>query len=105
METRPHIGKLIEKEAKRLRITHTEFARQLNRDRTIINHIFNQPSIDMYRLLDISDILKYDFIGNCLCNSCASRGKIEIIKTIDLSQEKINIIEEDKKRILFEIKL
>ena len=56
-----HIGKLIEKEVYKQKISISWFAQKLYCDRTNIYKIFNRQSIDTELLLRISQILKYDF--------------------------------------------
>lgn len=100
-----HIGELIKKQAKELHISNTEFAKLLNCDRSTINYLFKQPSIDLYRLIDISKILNHDFIGNYFCEHCASRQNVETVKTIDITNKDLKIIKEENKRIIFELRI
>ncbi len=44
-------------------MSYAEFARQIHCARTSLYTIFNSKSIDIERLLLISDVLQYDFIG------------------------------------------
>ena len=58
-----YIGKLIQEKVDERGISYAEFARQINCARTSLYHIFNSKNIDIERLLMISEILQYDFIG------------------------------------------
>lgn len=57
----PHIGHVIRQELKDQRMTCAEFARRLNVERTTVYGIFKNETIDVYRLIRISEILGYDF--------------------------------------------
>lgn len=59
-----HIGQLIDGQIKRRGMSYAHFARQLHCDRTTVYNIIRAKSIDTDRLMRISDILDYDFIGN-----------------------------------------
>lgn len=58
-----YIGKIIQEKVDERGISYAEFARQINCARTSLYHIFNSKNIDVERLLLISEILQYDFIG------------------------------------------
>lgn len=57
----PHIGRAIRNKLKARRMTCAEFARRLNVERTTVYGIFENETIDVYRLIRISEILGYDF--------------------------------------------
>ncbi len=57
-----HIGKIIKEKLKERKISVAEFARQINCERATVYYIFTQKSIDIERLIRISEVLKYDFI-------------------------------------------
>ena len=57
-----YIGKLIQQKVDERRMSYAEFARLVHCGRTNIYRLFNSKSIDIERLLLISDILDYDFI-------------------------------------------
>lgn len=58
-----YIGKLIEEKVKERHLTYAEFARMIHCSRTSLYYIFSSKSIDVERLLLISKVLNYDFIG------------------------------------------
>ena len=58
-----YIGKLIEEKVKERHLTYAEFARMIHCARTSLYHIFDSKNIDVERLLLISKVLDYDFIG------------------------------------------
>ncbi len=57
-----HIGKLIETHLKASGLSYAHFARLLNVDRTTVYSILRSKSIDIERLIKISQLLNYDFI-------------------------------------------
>lgn len=58
-----NIGQLIRAKVDELHIPYAEFARQINCARTSLYHIFNSKSIDLERLVVISEVLQFDFIS------------------------------------------
>lgn len=59
--TLPHIGRAIREELRARGMSCAEFARRLNVERTTVYGIFENETIDVYRLLKISEILGFDF--------------------------------------------
>ena len=59
-----HIGSIIEQKV-RSSMSITGFADKLRCDRTTVYAIFKRKSIDIERLMQISEILDFDFIGAC----------------------------------------
>jgi len=57
------IGPIIKQKVLESSLTITEFASRINCERTTVYHIFKQPSIDIERLIKISEVLNYDFIN------------------------------------------
>jgi len=57
-----HIGKIIKEKLTENSMTITEFAKEIHCDRTSVYHIFKQKSIDIEKLIKISEVLNYDFI-------------------------------------------
>jgi predicted transcriptional regulator len=57
-----HIGKIIKEKLTESSMTITEFAKEIHCDRTSVYHIFKQKSIDIEKLIKISEALDYDFI-------------------------------------------
>ncbi|MBQ7362253.1 MAG: helix-turn-helix transcriptional regulator [Bacteroidaceae bacterium] len=58
-----YIGKIIQAKVNERGLGYAEFARRINCARTSIYSLFNSKSIDVERLLRISDVLEYDFIN------------------------------------------
>ena len=56
-----HIGKKIQEKFRASGMSGAEFARQLNYERTNIYRIFERESIDTILLMQISEILNFDF--------------------------------------------
>ena len=57
-----YIGALIKQKVDESYMSYAEFARQIHCGRTNVYRIFECKSIDIERLLLISDVLHYDFI-------------------------------------------
>lgn len=58
-----YIGKLIQQKVDERGISYAEFARQIHCARTSLYHIFESKTIDVERLLLISEVLGYDFFN------------------------------------------
>ena len=58
-----HIGPIIKQKVIESSMTIKEFADRIHCERTTVYHIFKQKSIDIERLLKISEVLDYDFIS------------------------------------------
>jgi hypothetical protein len=56
-----HIGKKIKEVLGRSKFNVTEFARKINRTRTVVYDIFKRDSIDTGLLLQIGKVLEHDF--------------------------------------------
>jgi len=59
-----HLGKKIEEELRRQGLSVTEFARRINRTRTVAYDIFKRDSIDTELLLQIGKVLQADFFAS-----------------------------------------
>jgi putative DNA-binding protein len=70
-----YIGKIIQQKVDERHISYAEFARQIHCARTSLYHIFNSKNIDVERLLLISEVLQYDFIGEVYLNRKEQAGK------------------------------
>jgi len=57
-----HIGKIIKEKLAESSMTITEFAKKIHCERTTVYHIFKHKSIDIEKLIKISEVLNYDFI-------------------------------------------
>jgi Helix-turn-helix. len=58
-----HIGSIIKQKVEESSLTVREFADRINCERTTAYHIFRQKSIDIEKLMKISEVLNYDFIS------------------------------------------
>jgi len=58
-----HIGKEIEKTIRIKRIPITEFAKRINKSRTVAYDIIQRESIDTELLSNISKVLEFDFFS------------------------------------------
>lgn len=58
-----YIGKIIRAKVDERGLGYAEFARRINCARTSNYSLFNSKSIDVERLLHISEVLEYDFIN------------------------------------------
>lgn len=63
METKNiHIGSLIKQKLEDSSLTISQFAARINCDRTTVYDIFKRKSVDVERLLLISEVLHYNFL-------------------------------------------
>lgn len=58
-----HIGNIIREKFEESGMSIPEFADALHKTRTTVYDIFNRKSMDVFLLLQISDILDYNFLG------------------------------------------
>ena len=63
-----YIGAIIREKVDEQGMSYTEFARRINCARTSLYNIFNSKSIDVERLILISQVLEYDFIHEVYLN-------------------------------------
>ncbi len=91
-----HIGRLIKTVFERSGMTVSEFARQLNCERTNIYTIFKRRTIDVELLINISKILNYNFFEDILKETNLNiKTTHDInIRIQDCPEEKIKIFEE-----------
>lgn len=59
-----HLGKKIQEEVHRQGMSVTEFAKRINRTRTVAYDIFKRDSIDTDLLLQIGKVLQVDFFAS-----------------------------------------
>lgn len=99
-----HIGHLIQCKIKEKNLTYAEVSRQLQVDRSTIYCITNSKSIDIERLIKISEILDYDFISEVylpiLPNAYKERELTleELRKLLSSASSKLQITITDKKK-------
>ena len=63
-----HIGSIIKQKLAESSMTIKEFADSINCDRTTVYDIFKRKSIDIERLIKISEVLNFDFINEIYLN-------------------------------------
>lgn len=74
-----HIGRSIDARIKELGLSYAEFARRLSVERTTVYSIVRSKSIDIDRLIKISNILDYDFLRiEYLAESPAAKTCIDL---------------------------
>lgn len=91
-----HIGRLVKTVFERSGMTVSDFARQLNCERTNIYTIFKRRTIDVELLINISKILNYNFFEDILRQTNLNiKTTHDInIRLQDCPEEKIKIFEE-----------
>ncbi len=107
MQEELHVGKLIKERIDSEKLSNTEVSKRLGNHRTVLNHIFRQPGIEIHRLAEISDALEYDFISHHFCKRCAAnRNGTALTKQLHLSQAEMKVLMENKNaHIVLEIKI
>ena len=58
-----HIGSIIKQKLQENSMTIKEFSKKINCDRTTVYDIFKRKSIDVERLVKISEVLNFDFVN------------------------------------------
>ena len=96
-----HIGQLIKTVFKRSGMTVSDFARQLNCERTNVYTIFKRRTIDVELLVNISKILEYNFFEDVLKETNLNTKTTHDIniKLQDCSEEKMMILKEFLEKI------
>ncbi len=64
-----HIGQEIRKRLDKIGMPYKEFASRLHCSRSALYYLFQNETIDIKKLIEISNILNYDFIGNLYLKS------------------------------------
>lgn len=73
-----HIGSIIKQKVIESTMTIKEFADKINCDRTTVYDIFKRKSLDVERMIKISQVLNYDFINEIYLKK---PSKIPVINT------------------------
>lgn len=96
-----HIGRLVKTVFERSGMTVTDFARQLNCERTNVYTIFKRRTIDVELLVNISKILGYNFFEDVLKETNLNTKTTHDIniRLQDCSEEKIMILKEFLEKI------
>jgi plasmid maintenance system antidote protein VapI len=82
-----HIGKLIKDKFEETKMSKAEFARRINIHRSTLYLLFEQKSIDIELLINISKVLGYNFIEEIYLNHHKSKNTTIVIGVeIDSSQ-------------------
>lgn len=59
-----HIGEMIKEKVKERKMSTVEFAQAIKISRPNVYNLYKQPSIDIDKLMMISEVLKFDFVGS-----------------------------------------
>lgn len=96
-----HIGQLIKTVFERSGMSVSEFARQLNCERTNVYTIFKRRTIDVELLVNISKVLEYNFFEDVLKETNLNTKTTHDIniKLQDCSEEKMMILKEFLEKI------
>ena len=96
-----HIGQLIKTVFERSGMTVSDFARQLNCERTNVYTIFKRRTIDVELLVNISKVLEYNFFEDVLKETNLNTKTTHDIniKLQDCSEEKMMILKEFLEKI------
>ena len=98
-----HIGQLIKTVFERSGMSVSEFARQLNCERTNVYTIFKRRTIDVELLVNISKVLEYNFFEDVLketnLNTKTTHDININIRLQDCPEEKITTIKEFLEKI------
>ena len=96
-----HIGQLIKTVFERSGMTVSDFARQLNCERTNVYTIFKRRTIDVELPVNISKILEYNFFEDVLKETNLNTKTTHDIniKLQDCSEEKMMILKEFLEKI------
>ncbi len=99
------IGRLIQQKVDEKGLSYTEFARRINCARTSLYHLFNSKSIDVERLILVSEVLEYNFLAEVYLGMGNDVNDIPFIQLplkngdIDLSHLPKDLIKILKERI------
>ena len=96
-----HIGQLIKTVFERSGMSVSEFARQLNCERTNVYTIFKRRTIDVELLVNISKVLEYNFFEDVLKETNLNTKTTHDIniKLQDCSEDKMMILKEFLEKI------
>ena len=96
-----HIGQLIKTVFERSGMTVSDFARQLNCERTNVYTIFKRRTIDVELLVNISKILEYNFFEDVLKETDLNTKTTHDIniRLQDCSEDKIILLKEFLEKI------
>jgi len=88
-----HIGSVIKQKVKEQGCNLCDFAKAIHCSRTNVHSIFKRKSIDVERLILISEYLKYNFIAEYYYNGNTSAKKI--IAVLETTKSKIEELKAD----------
>jgi transcriptional regulator with XRE-family HTH domain len=88
-----HIGSIIKEVFTKNGMTITDFSHKINRERTTIYDIFNRKSIDIDLLIQISNVLEYDFIHEVYFPQCNHPTLRKMLIAVEVDVNEINKIE------------
>jgi transcriptional regulator with XRE-family HTH domain len=82
-----NIGEEIEKKFKQSKLTKTEFARKIGCDRTTVYNIFTNRSIDIVKLIIISDVLHFDFINEIYFKQISTAFSEKVLLAVEVCKK------------------
>ncbi len=95
-----HIGSAIAQQIACAGMSYAEFARRLNCDRTTVYGIVKSKSIDIERLIRISEILDFDFIEQVYRHTTVGKKLGTKSVTIKLSPDDLQRLQENGSLVL-----
>lgn len=84
-----HIGKLIKEKFEEKNLSKAEFARRINIHRSTVYLLFEQKSIDIELLLNISNVLEYNFIEEVYLKRHKPKDKNTVIVGIEIDRAQL----------------
>ena len=86
-----HIGDIIKQKVEESPMTVTKFADRINCERTTVYHIFKQKSIDIDKLIKISEVLNYDFISEVYAkkNNKTNNSILAVYFAVEIDRDSI----------------
>ncbi|WP_455673949.1 helix-turn-helix domain-containing protein [Phocaeicola sp.] len=105
-----HIGSIIKKKFEESDMTIPQFAKLINRTRTTIYDIFNRKSIDIDLLIQISEVLDYNFLEEVYMDKKKISDNKEINETryivgIEVTEEQLKDIDTENTNVILLKKL
>ena len=86
-----HIGAIIKQKVMESSMTIKEFADRINCERTTVYHIFKQKSINIEKLMKISEVLNYDFISEVYLkqNETVSNPSKKVLIAVEIDADSL----------------
>ena len=87
------IGQLIKQVVDKQQWSYTDFAKAINTSRSSVYNIFNSRDISLYRLLQISRVLNYDFIKDVVAGESGSNVDVGPYIALPIRDRRIDLSE------------